>query len=59
MIDGRELGKQQVGDRLDIWPDWGEVDRDEEGLKGRWAEGVVRGLEGGRKVSCTLALQLF
>lgn len=35
MMDGRELSKQQAGDRLDIWPDWGEVDRDEEALKGR------------------------
>ena len=35
MMDGRELSKQQAGDRLDIWPDWGKVDRDEEALKGR------------------------
>lgn len=39
VIDGRELSKQQAGDRLDIWPDSGEVDRDEEVLKGRGGGG--------------------
>lgn len=34
LIDG-ELGKPYVGVRLDIWPHWGEGDRDEESLSGR------------------------
>lgn len=27
------MGESSVGDRLDIWPDWGEGDRDEQGSR--------------------------
>lgn len=38
-----------MGDRLDIWLDWVEEDRDEEGLKGDGHRDYGRTWQGGRR----------